>query len=353
MRVWIAVAVLLAVANAWTYSEYLTAFNKTRTGADYTTHQAIFYLNLNQIQTHNAAGLSWKMAVNKFTDMTSEEMKAFKGYNKAGAIHQRDSMNFPSNVKLMNDLPASVDWRTKNVISPVKNQGGCGSCWAFSATESLESRVALDAGKLLTLSAQQIVSCTQNPDECGGTGGCSGATPELAFGYVQGAGITSEDNYPYEGVTGTCPTTLPTVVAGIKGFKQVATNSYEDLMNSVAGIGPISISVDAGSWGGYGGGIFDGCDQSSPDLDHAVQLVGYGTEGGQDYWLVRNSWGEGWGENGYIRLKRTATPRCGMDTHPGDGSGCKGGPSEVKVCGTCGILYDNSYPTGGFIKTFA
>jgi len=341
-----------AVASALTYPEYLTRFNKTRIAgtADYLVHEAVFLSNLLEIEVHNLQELAWKMSVNQFTDMTPEEFKRFKGFRKEHSYLKRSAMSFPSNIPLMNDLPTSVDWRTKNVVTPVKNQGGCGSCWAFSATESLESTVALATGQLLTLSAQQIVSCTQNPDQCGGTGGCGGATPELAFGYVQGAGITSETNFPYEGITGTCPTSLPTVVAGIKSFKALATNSYEDLINAVATTGPISISVDASSWGMYGGGIFDGCDQTNPDLDHAVQLVGYGTEGGQDYWLVRNSWGESWGESGYIRLKRDqANPRCGWDTRPGDGSGCKGGPDKVKVCGTCGILYDNSYPTGGFI----
>jgi len=355
MKTILALTVLLSVAYCWTYPEYLEAFNKTREAgtADYATHEAIFFANLNTIDLHNAAGKSWKLAVNKFTDMTTEEFKSFKGYSKGGAYLKRSMMNFPSRIPLLKDLPATVDWREKNVVSAVKNQGGCGSCWAFSATESLESAVALSTGKLLTLSAQQIVSCTENPDECGGTGGCAGAIPELAFGYVQGAGITSEANYPYQGVTGTCPTDLPTVVAGITGYKQIATNSQEDLMNAVGTVAPISISVDASAWSMYGGGIFDGCNQNDPDLDHAVQLVGYGSEGGKDYWLVRNSWGASWGEQGYIRLLRETTPRCGMDTHPQDGSGCKGGPPEVKVCGTCGILYDNSYPTGGFVKTVA
>ena len=106
----------------------------------------------------------------------------------------------------LGDLPTAVDWRTKSpsVVTPPKNQGGCGSCWAFSATETLESAVAIATGKLLTLSPQQIVSCTPNPDDCGGTGGCSGATQQLGFNYTMGAGITTETNYPYRGTTGTC-----------------------------------------------------------------------------------------------------------------------------------------------------
>jgi cathepsin L len=185
-------------------------------------------------------------------------------------------------------------------------------------------------------------------------------------------------------------------VATITGYVTNPTNSYDDLMNSLVNEGPIAITVDASQWGSYAGGIFDGCNQENPDLDHAVLLVGYGTENGQDYWLVRNryhtcallhctcavlshclpsltqmestsrisfsfdidrmymprfihSWGPAWGEQGYIRLAKTSdeSTRCGTDTSPADGVGCEGGPSSVEVCGTCGILYDTSYPTGG------
>jgi len=116
-------------------------------------------------------------------------------------------------------------------------------------------------------------------------------------------------------------------------------------MNAIANIGPIAISVEAVRWMSYRSGIFDGCNQKNPDIDHSVQLVGYGTDSNKvDYWIVRNSWGSGWGESGYIRLKRESTPRCGTDLNPSDGTGCDGGPPTVTVCGTCGILYDNVYP---------
>jgi cathepsin L len=349
---------VLGVCSAMHFEDYVLRFNKNRGvvgSLEYTLHKTIYYLNVDKIEKHNAnPKFGWKLAINKFTDMTESEIKAYKGYNKNLGYLKREMIPFNKINKSYNlsALPESVDWRTKNVVSAVKDQGGCGSCWAFSATESIESAVALGSGQLLTLAPQQIVSCTKNPHHCGGTGGCSGATPQLAFAYIASAGgMTSEDNLPYQGSDGSCPAALPTLVAGIKGFQQVDTNSYESLMDAVANHGPVSISVDANNWDSYESGIFDGCDQGSPDINHAVQLVGYGTENGKDFWIVRNSWGSGWGENGYIRLARLSSPRCGTDTSPSDGSGCDGGPKSVKVCGTCGILYDNSYPVGGFVKS--
>jgi len=106
------------------------------------------------------------------------------------------------------------------------------------------------------------------------------------------------------------------------------------------------INVDAQRWNFYSSGVFDGCDQKNPIIDHVVQLVGFGTDSSRgDYWLIRNSWSAGWGEDGYIRIKREKTPRCGVDTDPSQGTGCDGGPPTVTVCGTCGILYDTCYPT--------
>lgn len=121
-------------------------------------------------------------------------------------------------------------------------------------------------------------------------------------------------------------------------------------MEAVAFSGPISVVVDGSTWGSYRGGVFDGC-SDDPDLNHAVQLVGYGQDQRtmELYWLIRNSWGTSWGENGYMRLKRDPFPNCGTDNKPQEGTGCKGGPHYVTVCGTCGILYDTSYPTGTYL----
>jgi len=249
----------------------------------------------------------------------------------------------------MGVLPTSVDWREKSVVSPVKNQGGCGSCWAFASTETVESAVAIATGKAPpVLSPQELVSCAPNPKDCGGTGGCQGSTEPLAFAYVQKVGMTTEAIYPYQAITGTCDSSkVSQAKVHIANYTRLPTNDYGALMQAVATVGPIAISVDA-SWGGYESGVYQGA--CGTTIDHAVQLVGYGNDAasGLDYWLVRNSWGESWGEKGYIRIKRFGEGKepCGTDTDPSSGNGCKGGPSSIKVCGLCGILSDSSYVNG-------
>ncbi len=250
-------------------------------------------------------------------------------------------------------LPTSVDWRTQGAVTPVKDQGGCGGCWAFSAAETAESAVFLAAGKLLTFSEQEILACTPNPDSCGGTGGCSGATQELAFAYIGQAGITTEAQWPYTARSGTCDWTGKTPVANFTGYVALPFNNYSALINSVVSVGPIAISGAAEPWQSYETGVFDTCTGSSgSDVDHAIVLEGYGTDSvSGDYWLVRNSWSAGWGEKGYIRLQRYGDGKepCTTDKTPGDGDGCAGGPASIKVCGECGIMSDSSYPTGAYL----
>ena len=197
---------------------------------------------------------------------------------------------------LPRDLPTSVDWRDKGVVTPIKDQGHCGSCWTFAATECLESKVAIDTGLLFTLSEQEFVSCVENPEQCGGTGGCEGATMELAYEYAMANGLVTEWTTPYtsyNGDDGKCPLTdlTPLRSATISGYEVTKSNDYDSLMQAVATTGPVSITVDASKWSTYEGGVFDGCNQETPELDHGVLLVGYGTDpAAGDYWLVRNSW---------------------------------------------------------------
>jgi len=368
LRVVVVTALLaLAAAQRWesvegyTFEEYeIDFFKHYDNEADRHLHKAIFEQNLAQIQRHNAdPRSSYKLGVNQFTDLSKEEFKHTLGYSISMANSKRAKMEYaPVNYKYrLEDLPASVDWRNTKpaILTPVKNQGACGSCWAFAATQSIEANVAQNTGTLLVLSTQNVVSCTPNPDHCGGTGGCGGATAELAFDYVKAKGIASNQAYPYRGVTGTCDESIPKV-ATIKSYVKLIENNYTDLMVAVATVGPVAVSVDASSWGGYSSGIFTGCPGAGQnvDINHAVQLVGYGSQGGRDYWIVRNSWGAGWGEGGFIRILRHSdgdkNKWCNVDRTPGDGSGCDGGPSQVTVCGSCGIWYDNCYPTGGDLK---
>jgi cathepsin L len=245
-------------------------------------------------------------------------------------------------------LPAAVDWRKKGAMTPVKDQGGCGSCYAHAAVEVIESLSFLKTGKLVQLSTQQASSCTDNPHHCGGTGGCAGGTAQVVYESITTrGGIETSADYPYKSGSGSdfqCKFEKSKAAVQLNNYTQLPHNEYEPLLDAVATVGPIAISVDASAWSFYESGVFDGCDQSSPDVDHAVVLAGYGTDAGQDYWIVRNSWGPSWGEEGYIRLARSATPKCGTDSTPEHGSGCDGGPKTVQACGQCSILFDSCYP---------
>jgi len=344
--------------SSYSFSRFVKDFKKRYSPQEMLEREKIFTVKLKEILVHNAANRGWTETVNEMTDYTPEEFHARKGIKKSMLFKNHEERSGVKPKPMRTDLPDSIDWRDKGVVTSIKNQGHCGSCWTFGATEALESAVAIATGLLFTLSEQQFVSCVKDPDECGGTGGCEGATMELAFEHAMENGLVTEWTTPYtsyNGVDGNCSLSAdtPDRVAGITGYTITAQNSYSDLLEAVGTVGPVAITVDASAWSSYAGGVFDGCDQASPDLDHGVLLVGYGTDEttGQDYWLVRNSWGPTWGEAGYIRLARSDDEggKCGTDTTPSDGVGCEGGPSEVTVCGTCGILYDASYPTGAFM----
>jgi len=237
--------------------------------------------------------------------------------------------------------PESIDWREKKVVTPVKNQGGCGSCWAFSATESVESAYAIASGKLLQLAPQTYVNCVQNPEGCGGTGGCEGATMELAFNLTAQKGIALESDLPYQGQDEPCKSYKAAVK--VMGFVKNPVNDAEALETAVASKGPQSVTVAAEPWQLYGGGVFKGCTGNlGSDLDHGVQVVGYS----KDYWIVRNSWGPTWGERGYIRISRSSDNQTSIDHSPSDGVACKPYAKTQTVGGECGILFDTSYPTG-------
>jgi len=204
---------------------------------------------------------------------------------------------------------------------------------------------------LTDLSEQQILDCTPNPNDCGGTGGCGGGTAEIAYQQIlKQGGLSTEWTYPYQSFYGaafTCRYSASNTppFATLKGFVKLPSNELDPVLNHLATVGPLVINVDASSWGSYESGVFDGCNQVNPDIDHVVQLVGYGaTSSGELYWLVRNSWSPTFGEDGYIRLRRTQQLRCGVDLRPQDGTGCNGGPKTVIVCGTCGLLYAVTYP---------
>jgi len=275
-------------------------------------------------------------------------------------------------------LPETVDWRSRGdvVTTPIKNQGGCGSCWAFASVGALESHIAINTGKLLEMSVQELVSCTPNPQSCGGSGGCTGSTAEIAYAWVAQHGMLEEWRFGYQSFHGekvNCTIlnnqdksgVIDGAIASIAGFANLPMNSYNAMMYAVATMGPVVVNVAATGWGLYKGGIFDDDDLDQRDINHAVVLEGYGKdeETGQLFWLIRNSWSSLWGEDGRIRLKRVdpsslddPSSDCKIDVSPADGIACtkdKSGkpvaPANVTVCGTSGVLFDGVIPIGGHL----
>jgi cathepsin L len=331
----------------YTFEQYKAEFGKNYNSDEHDSRREVFEANIKLINQQNADdNKSWFATVNEFTDWTNEE---FRAKRTSGRVTEFPGELTAGEPVAAVDLPTELDWRTKTgVMTAVKNQGGCGSCWAFSATETLESHYAIATGETApVLSPQQVVSCAPNPQKCGGSGGCDGSTQPLAFNYTSTAGLGLESSYPYQGVTGTCDSSKISPVAKNSGYTVLTTNNYTELITAVATKGPVAISVAAGSFGWqlYGGGVYSG--SCGFDMDHAVQLVGYGTDSGKDYWLVRNSWGS-WGEKGYIRIERFGEGKepCGVDSTPQDGDACAGDTKPRTYCGLCGILSSSSYPTG-------
>jgi len=340
--------------KGYNFNDFKTEFLKSYdTPHEENLRQKMVEMRLKKIMLHNKNPHStYKMGVNHLLDWTDAELKKMHGLNKGLLYHQKqdpqyNSMEMNIDAEKMKALPKNVDWREKGIVTPVKDQGRCGSCWTFASAEAIESILALANGQLVELSEQNILDCTPNPHHCGGTGGCAGGTAELAYDNLKNIGVASEWSYSYNSYWGSdfqCSKQAKPYTM-ISGYVTLPMNQQQPLMFAVANVGPIAISVDASAWHFYDSGVFDDCNQTNPDIDHATLLVGYGSDNALgDYWLVRNSWSPGWGEKGYIRIRRESIPRCGVDITPSDGTGCDGGPPTVTVCGTCGILFDSCYP---------
>lgn len=340
----------LELSTAYRYEQYVRDFGKNvaLNTAEWELRETIFNTRVREFIAFNKLGGTYWKGVNKFTDMTDKERRAFLGGRPTmNRFLAKESGIFSEHKWDGKALPDSVDWRTKNVLTDVKDQGGCGSCWAHAATEAMEASAAINSQKPpQVLSRQQVTACTPNPNQCGGTGGCGGATAELGFAYIQSAtGITTEDAYPYT-AAGACqwPGSFP-VVAKVTSFSSTTVNDVNGTLSMVATMGPPSIGVAANKFFDYGGGIFNGCEaDSDQDMNHGVQLVGYG----KDFFIVRNSWGSGWGEDGYIRIHRV--DKCYTDNESHDGSACKGDPDKIQVCGPCGLYYEVSWPVSRFVN---
>eukprot|EP00933_Yihiella_yeosuensis_P046119 TRINITY_DN4159_c5_g1_i1.p1 TRINITY_DN4159_c5_g1~~TRINITY_DN4159_c5_g1_i1.p1 ORF type:complete len:404 (+),score=92.70 TRINITY_DN4159_c5_g1_i1:97-1308(+) len=311
-----------------------------------------------KVEAHNAQkGITWKAGLNKFSDHFDHEFKAMLGYKRMGEWWNRDDnakqfQNRSSFLQMRTkNQKASIDWRMSLATGKVaKEQGQCGSCWAVAAVGALEMHAEKNMGKhIVPLSFKNLIDCTPNPQKCGGDGGCKGATAELAFQLVKDSGLSDAETYVGNtDQTDSCQTGLAKTVSST-GYVKLPKNKYQPLMDALSNQGPVVVSVDGGEWSMYESGVFSGCKKDAT-INHAVLALGYGTDKGEDYWLIRNSWGSNWGEQGFIRLKRFNSDvgdagYCGTDYDPSQGVACKGGPKTDDVCGMCGVLYDSAYPT--------
>jgi len=291
--------------------------NKLYSDAEEHVRRATWEKNLKTVQEHNLrADLgvhTFWLGMNKYADMTITEFaKVMNGYNTTtqGQRTQHRHTFLPNpNV----ELPDTVDWRDKGYVTGVKDQGQCGSCWAFSATGSLEGQTFKKTGKLPSLSEQNLVDCSGKQ----GNMGCNGGLMDQAFQYIKdNNGIDTEDSYPYVAADQQCKFDPKNVGATDTGFTDVKTKDESALQEAVATVGPISVAIDAShaSFQLYKHGIYNEPFCSQTRLDHGVLAVGYGTDSGKDYWLVKNSWGEGWGDKGYIKMSRNHRNQCGIAT---------------------------------------
>jgi cathepsin L len=317
----VVLAVLIACSSCASISEwsqFKAMYGKSYGLSEDSYRRTIFEKNLNFIQSHNmqyALGKkTFTVAMNKFGDLTNTEFVGqMNGFNKTRSmLNGNEGSQFlkPTNVK----IPDSVDWRTQGYVTPIKDQGQCGSCWAFSAVASLEGQHFKAAKKLVSLSEQNLVDCSRKF----GNMGCDGGLMDQAFQYVKAnQGIDTEDSYTYTAEDGKCKFSKDNVGATCTGFTDITSGDEDALSTAIATIGPISVAIDASqdSFQFYSSGIYSDENCSSEELDHGVTAVGYGSQGsGQDFYIVKNSWGTGWGAQGYIMMARNQDNMCGIAT---------------------------------------
>ncbi|RDX87520.1 Senescence-specific cysteine protease SAG12, partial [Mucuna pruriens] len=260
----------------------------------------IFKDNVEYIESFNAVGnKSYKLGINPFTDQTNDEFRAsHTGFKWSHELRTSQTSFKYENVT--DDIPTAVDWRESGAVTPVKEQGKCDCCWAYSTVAAIEGIYKKASGNLLSFSVQQLVDCNA------ANNGCNGGNMILAFEYIkESGGITTEENYPYLEIEGYCDNNkLGSFKVQISGYERIPSNNEEAMLNAVANQ-PVSVGISSEGvdFQAYTDGVFTG--ECGTELDHAVAIVGYGaTDDGTKYWIVKNSWGTEWGEEGYMRIAR-------------------------------------------------
>lgn len=273
----------------------------------------IYSKNSEFIEKHNLRNNDFKLDENQFTDLNHEEYRAHFNWNYKLGQYSCPINHQLENTDIQRDTPNEIDWRQKGAVTPVKNQGQCGSCWAFSSTGAIEGSNAIVNGNLVSLSEQQLVDCSRYD----GNNGCNGGIMDDAFEFAMKTGLCSEQNYSYQGEDGTCKR-CPGLIRVDKCYDVPQNN--ELALKAAVSLQPVSIAIEADktAFQFYSHGVFNGT--CGTNLDHGVLLIGYGSENGQDYWLVKNSWGDSWGDHGYIKIARTemtnSQGQCGIAMTP-------------------------------------
>merc|ERR1740117_2048073 len=322
--------------------------------AEFEQRKALFEQRLADAETQNSSpNAQWKAGVNKLWDWTQSELLTLRGWDgsamPAGGSG-RSIAKHSAFLQQTSDLPTEKLWDGLETFGYVKNQGDCGSCWAIASATVIEAHNEIYNGKHKVFSTQQIVECTPNPKHCGGDGGCKGATAELAMDWVVKNGLALASDVPYKGMDGACTaapkqTSAGGAALGMIGWETLPMNKYEPLVRALTNDGPVAVSVAADTWFQYDEGIFNGCPKDAV-VNHLVVALGFGEEKGHKYWIIQNSWGADWGEQGIIKLERhdEGAGYCGMNNDPQKGVACKGDTKPVKVCGMCGVLFDSVVP---------
>ncbi|KAL3017118.1 hypothetical protein AAZX31_06G256500 [Glycine max] len=311
---------LSEVCTSERHEKWMAQYGKLYTdAAEKEKRFQIFKNNVQFIESFNAAGdKPFNLSINQFADLHNEEFKAslINVQKKESGVETATETSF--RYESITKIPVTMDWRKRGAVTPIKDQGNCGSCWAFSTVAAIEGIHQITTGKLVSLSEQELVDCVKGKSE-----GCNFGYKEEAFEFVaKNGGLASEISYPYKANNKTCMVKKETQgVAQIKGYENVPSNSEKALLKAVANQ-PVSVYIDAGALQFYSSGIFTGKCGTAPN--HAATVIGYGkARGGAKYWLVKNSWGTKWGEKGYIRMKRDIRAKEGL----------------------CGIATNASYPT--------
>jgi len=304
-------------SEPFTDADYWTLWNHFQSMEDHTGYSTIsehnerfeiFKKNMDKAREFNANNdgtYTFTMGVTIFADQTEDEFKAWLA-KSSGTKPKKSANRQLYDMSTAEAAADSVDWTTKGAVTPIKNQGSCGSCWAFSTTGSIEGQNFLKYNKLSSFSEQELVDCSSAE----GNQGCNGGLMDDGFDYVHEYGLCYESAYPYTGKTDSCQKSTCEQHVKVASHTDIPQGDTASLKSACSSVGPISIAVDANMfWQLYTGGVFNHmCNKNK--LDHGVLLVGYDSSEG--YWKVKNSWGESWGESGYIRLKGTDDNTCGL-----------------------------------------